>query len=325
MKIKTYIAFVVIALGATPVLTHGQGAASFPSKPIRLILPYPPGGGSDTIARPLAQRLSENLKQQVVVDNRGGAGGNIGMDLAAKAPPDGHTIVFALTAQLAVNPALYKKLPYDPIRDFEPITLLATGPYVLVVHPSLPVKSVKELIALARARPGQITYASSGNGSGGHLANELLNSMANVKMLHIPYKGGGPALVDLLAGNVQVLFSTWASGRPHIESGRIRALAVSTSKRLSGVNLPPVAEAGLPGFDAGVWYAFLAPAGTPKDIVAKLNSEILRAAAHPDFKAVLERAAIEPVGSTPEELGKFIRTELVKWARVVKEANVHVE
>jgi tripartite-type tricarboxylate transporter receptor subunit TctC len=325
MKINTYTALLGLAFGALSVFAHAQGAAAFPNKPIRLILPYPPGGGSDTIARPLAQRVTENLKQQVIVDNRGGAGGNIGMELAAKAPADGHTIVFALTAQLAVNPALYKKLPYDPVRDFEPITLLATGPYVLVVHPSLPVKSLKELIALARARPGQITYASSGNGSGGHLANELLNSMAKVKMLHIPYKGGGPALVDLLAGNVQVLFSTWASGRPHIESGRIRALAVSTSKRLSGVNLPTVAEAGLPGYDAGVWYAFLAPAGTPKDIVAKLNAEILKAAAHPEFKAVLERAAIEPVGSTPEELGKFMKSEIVKWAKVVKEANVHVD
>ena len=325
MKIKTYAALPMLALAVAPMLGHAQGAASFPGKPIRVILPYPPGGGSDTIARPLAQRMSENVKQQVVIDNRGGAGGNIGMELAAKAPPDGHSIVFALTAQLAVNPALYKKLPYDPIKDFEPITLLATGPYVLVVHPSLPAKSLKELIALARARPGQITYASSGNGSGGHLANELLNSMANVKMLHIPYKGGGPALVDLLAGNVQVLFSTWASGRPHIESGRIRALAVSTSKRLTGVDLPTVAEAGLPGYDAGVWYAFLAPAGTPKDIVSKLNAEILKAASHPEFKAVLERAAIEPVGTTPAELGKFMKTELVKWAKVVKDANVQVE
>jgi tripartite-type tricarboxylate transporter receptor subunit TctC len=325
MEMQKATVLLCAALGIVSAAAHAQTAASFPSKPIRLILPYPPGGGSDTLARPLAQRLSENLKQQVVVDNRGGAGGNIGMELAAKSPPDGHTIVFALTAQLAVNPALYKKLPYDPIKDFEPITLLATGPYILVVHPSLPVKSVNELIALARARPGQITYASSGNGSGGHLANELMNSMAHVKMLHIPYKGGGPALVDLIAGNVQVLFSTWASGRPHIESGRIRALAVSTAKRLTGVNLPTVAEAALPGYDAGVWYAFLAPAGTPKDIVSKLNAEILRAAAHPEFKAVLERSAIEPVGSTPEELAKFMKSELVKWARVVKEANVHVD
>ena len=314
---------VLLALGCG--LARAQSAATYPAKPIRLVLPYPPGGGSDTIGRPLAQRVSENLKQQIIVDNRGGAGGNIGMEIVAKAPPDGYTIVFALTAQLAVNPSLYKKLPYDPIKDFEPITLLATGPYILVVHPSLPVKSLKELIALARSRPGQITYASSGNGSGGHLANELLNSMADVKMLHIPYKGGGPALDDLLAGHVQVLFATWVSSKPHIESGRIRALGVSTAKRLPGVNIPTIAEEGLPGFDAGVWYAFLAPAGTPRDIVAKLNSEILRAANHPEYKQVLSAASIDLVGSTPEALGKFMKSEITKWAKVVKDANVKVD
>ena len=313
-----------LALALTPAMSHAQTAA-FPTKPIRLIIPYPPGGGSDTIARPVVQRLGENLKQTVIVDNRGGAGGNIGMELAAKAPADGHTIVFALTAQLAVNPALYSKVPYDPIRDYEPITLLGTGPYVLVVHPSLPVKNVKDLIALARARPGQLTYASSGNGSGGHLANELLNSMAKVKMLHIPYKGGGPALTDVLAGNVQVLFSTWIAGKPHIDSGRVRALGVSTAKRLSGADIPTIAESGVPGFDAGVWYAFLAPAGTPKDIVGKLNTEILRAASHPDVKQVFARAAVEPIGSSPDELAKFMKSEIVKWAKVVKDANIHVD
>jgi tripartite-type tricarboxylate transporter receptor subunit TctC len=300
-------------------------AQSFPAKPIRVIVPYPPGGGSDTIVRPLAQHMTENLKQQVIVENRGGAGGNIGMELAAKAPPDGHAIVFALTAQLAVNPSLYRKLPYDPIRDFEPVTLLATGPYVLVVHPSLPVKSVKDLIALARKRPGQITYASSGNGSGGHLAVELLNSMAAISMLHVPYKGGGPALVDTLAGNVQVLFATWVASRPHIESGRLRALAVSTEQRLSGVDIPTVAEAGVPGYDAGVWYAFLAPAGTPREIVSRLNTEIIRAAAHPDYKTLLARAAIEPIGSTPRELAKFMKAEIEKWAKVVRDAKVTVD
>jgi tripartite-type tricarboxylate transporter receptor subunit TctC len=313
------------ALAFASAGVHAQSAANFPSKPIRLILPYPPGGGSDIIARPLAQRLAETLKQQVIVDNRGGAGGNIGMEIAAKSPPDGHTIVIALTAQLAVNPGLYQKLPYDPIKDYEPITLLATGPYILVVHPSLPVRSVKELIALARSKPDQLTYASSGSGSGGHLANELLNSMAKVKMVHVPYKGGGPALVSVLSGQTQVLFATWAAGKPHIEAGRIRALAVSTAKRLSGVDLPTVAEAALPGYDAGVWYALLAPAGTPRDIVSKLNTEILRALAHPDMKAVLSRASIEPVGSTPEELTRFMKSEIAKWAKVVKDANVHVD
>jgi tripartite-type tricarboxylate transporter receptor subunit TctC len=320
----SYALLLGAALAAASAGVHGQTSA-FPAKPIRLVLPYPPGGGSDIIARPLAQRLSETLRQQVIVDNRGGAGGNIGMELAAKSPPDGHTIVLALTAQLAVNPSLYQKLPYDPIKDFEPITLLATGPYILVVHPSLPVKSVKELIALARARPNQVTYASSGSGSGGHLANELLNSMAKVKMLHVPYKGGGPALVSVMSGQTEVLFATWAAGKPHIESGRIRALAVSTAKRLSGVDLPTVAEAALPGYDAGVWYALLAPAGTPREVVSKLNAEILRALAHPDLKTVLARASIEPVGSTPEELAKFMTSEIAKWAKVVKEANVRVD
>ena len=314
----------LVAAALIPCAAHAQ-SGSYPTKPIRLIVPYPPGGGSDTIVRPLAQRLGENLKQQVIVDNRGGAGGSIGMEIAAKAPPDGYTIVFALTAQLAVNPALYRKVPYDPVTDFEPITLLGSGPYVLVVHPSLPAKNVRELIALARARPGQIAYASSGSGSGGHLANELLNSMAKVKMVHVPYKGGGPALTDLLAGNVQILFSPWATSKPHIESGRIRALAVSTDKRMTGVDIPTVAEAGLAGYDAGVWYAFLAPAGTAKDIVQKLNAEILKAARSPEFKQVLERSAVEFVGSTPAELSKFIRSELAKWSRVVKEANIRVE
>jgi len=303
----------------------GQGAEKFPGKTIRLVLPYPPGGGSDTIARPLAQRLGENLKQQVVVDNRGGAGGSIGMEIAAKSPPDGYTIVFALTAQLAVNPSLYKKLPYDPVKDFEPITLFATGPYILIVHPSLPVESVKGLIALARARPNQITYASAGNGSGAHLGTELLNSMAGIKMIHVPYKGGGPALVDLLAGQVQVLFATYATSKPFIDNGRVRALGVSTATRLSGVNLPTIAEAGLPGYDAGVWYAFLAPAGTPRDIIAKLNVEIVRALNHPDMMSLLARGSIAPIGSTPEELTKFMKSEIAKWAKVVKEANVHVD
>ena len=326
-NIKVVSAILPIAalyMAAASLPTHAQ-TATFPSKPVRLIVPYPPGGGSDTIVRPLAQSLSEALKQQVVVDNRGGAGGNIGMELAAKAPPDGHTIVFALTAQLAINPALYRKLAYHPVRDFEPITLLASGPYALVVHPSLPVRTLKELIVMARARPGQLAYASSGNGSGGHLAMELLNDMAGMKMLHVPYKGGGPALVDLIAGNVQVLFSTWIAGKPHIDSGRIRALGISTAKRLPGVDIPTIAEAGVPGFDAGAWYAFLAPAGTPKDVIGQLNREILRAAGRPEFQKVLTRAALEPIGSTPEELGKYIKSELVKWQKVVKEANVRLD
>jgi tripartite-type tricarboxylate transporter receptor subunit TctC len=318
-------AFLLLAV-ATLAVSAPAAAQTYPSRPIRMVLPYPPGGGSDTIARPLAQKLSESLGQQVVVENRGGANGNIGMEHAARAAPDGYTIVLALTAQLAVNPGLYAKVPYDPIRDYVPITLLGTGTYVLVVHPSLPVKSVKELIALARVRPGQIAYSSSGNGSGGHLAAELLNSMAGIRMLHVPYKGGGPALVDLIAGQVQVLFSTQLASWPHIQGGRIRALAVSTAKRPASIpDLPTVAEAGLPGYDAGVWYGILAPAGTPREIITRLNAEIVRVLNLPDYRKFLVGNAIDPIGGPPEQLGQYIRTELVKWAKVVKDAGVRVD
>jgi tripartite-type tricarboxylate transporter receptor subunit TctC len=315
-----------IILATLAVVCAPAWAQTYPTKPVRLVLPYPPGGGSDTIARPLAQRLTESLGQQVVVDNRGGGSGSIGMEHAAKAPADGYTIVMALTAQLAVNPSLFRKLPYDPVEDFAPITLLAQGPYVLAVHPSVPAKNVKELIALARKRPNDLAYASSGNGSGGHLAAELLKSMTGIKMLHVPYKGGGPALVDLIAGQVQVLFTTWASGRGHIQSGRIRALAVSTAKRPKAIpNLPTVAESGVPGYDAGVWYALLAPAGTPAAIVDRLNREVRTVLERPDYSKLLQDSAIDPVGSTPAELGAYIRSEGAKWAKVVRDAGVHID
>jgi len=301
-------------------------AQAYPVKPIRLVIPYPPGGGSDTIGRPLAQKISEGLGQQVVVENRGGANGNIGMEAVARAAPDGYTIVFALSAQLAINPSLYQKIPYDPVRDYSPITLLGAGGYILVVHPSLPVKSVKELIALAKTQPGQIAYSSSGNGSGGHLAAELLNSMAGIRMLHVPYKGGGPALMDLIAGQVQLLFATQLASWPHVQSGRIRALAVSTAKRPASLpDLPTVAEAGVPGYDSGVWYGVLAPAGTPREIVMRLNGEIVRVLNLPDYRGLLVNNTIEPIGSPPEQLGQYIKSELVKWAKVVKDANVRVD
>ena len=301
-------------------------AQTYPSKPIRLVVPYPPGGGSDTIARPLSQKMSEDLGQQVIIDNRGGAGGNVGMEMVARAAPDGYTIVLALTAQLAVNVSLYRKLPYDPLRDYAPITLLGNGPYILVTHPSLPARSVKDLIALAKARPGQIAYASSGSGSGGHLAMELFKTMTGTDLLHIPYKGGGPALVDLLAGQVQALFSTQVAATPHIEAGRIRALGVSTAKRSALLpKIPTIAEAGVPGYDSGVWYAILAPAGTPRDVVNKLNSEIVRVLKVPDYHKLLMFAGIDAIGSTPEELSAYIKSEITKYAKVVKDAKLHVD
>jgi tripartite-type tricarboxylate transporter receptor subunit TctC len=301
-------------------------AQTYPVKPVRLVIPYPPGGGSDTIGRPLAQKMSEGLGQQIVVENRGGANGNIGMETVARSAPDGYTLVFALTAQLAINPGLYRKIPYDPVRDFAPVSLLGSGGYLLVVHPSLPVRSLKELIALSRARPGQIAYSSSGNGSGGHLAIELMNSMAGIKMLHVPYKGGGPALMDLIAGQVQVLFATQLASWPHVQSGRVRALAVSTAKRPESVpDLPTIAEAGLPGYDSGVWYGVLAPAGTPRDIIIRLNGEVVRALGQPDYRKLLVGNTIEPIGSPPEQLGQYIQSELVKWAKVIKSAGVRID
>jgi len=316
-------ALAALALAVPSALAFAQ---AYPNKTIRLVLPYPPGGGSDTIARPLVQKLSESLGQQVIVDNRGGAGGNVGMEQVARAAPDGYTLVLALTAQLAVNPALFRKLPYDPVKDYEPVIFLGNGAYLLTVHPSLPARNVKELIALAKARPGQITYASSGNGSGAHLCTELLNLMAGIKLVHIPYKGGGPALVDLLAGQVQILFATPVASTQHIQSGRIRALAVSTAKRTVGLpDLPTVAEAGVPGYDSGVWYGVLAPAGTPREIINKLNGELNRVLNQPDYRNLLVQNGIDPAGGPPEELSKFIKSELVKWAKVVKDARVTVD
>jgi len=319
--LRVTAAAALLATGvAGPAASQG-----YPAKPVRIVIPYPPGGGTDTFGRPLAQKLSENLGQTFVVENRGGASGNIGMEAVARAAPDGHTLVLALNAQLAVNPSLFRKLPYDPVRDFEPVTLLCEGPYLLDVHPSLPARSVKELIALAKARPGQIVYASSGNGSGGHLAAEMLNSMVGIRMLHVPYKGGGPAIVDLLAGQVQLLFLTYLSSYPHMQAGRIRALAVTTAKRPAVVNLPTLAEAGVPGYDTGVWYAVLAPAGTPREIVARLHAEIVRVLATPEFRGLLTGNAISPIGSTPAELGTYLRAEVKKYAKVVKDAGLQVD
>jgi tripartite-type tricarboxylate transporter receptor subunit TctC len=301
-------------------------AQAFPVKPLRLILPYPPGGGSDTIARPFARKMSENIGQQVIVDNRGGAGGNIGMEAAARAAPDGYTFVLGLTAQLAVNPGLYPKLPYDPVKDFEPITMLANGAYLLVAHPSLPAKTMRDVIAIAKKRPGDILYASSGNGSGAHLATELLNTMTGIRLVHVPYKGGGPALVDTISGQTQLLFATPIASTGHIQAGRLRAIAVSTTKRVSSMpQVPTASESGVPGFDAGVWYAMLAPRGTPRDIVNRLNEEIRKVLADPGIREFLTKSGIDPEGGTPEELAKYLRSEITKWARVIKEANIRMD
>ncbi|MFO0441138.1 MAG: tripartite tricarboxylate transporter substrate binding protein [Betaproteobacteria bacterium] len=323
-KIK-YLNFILVAALLVAAGPAAQ-AQAFPVKPLRLILPYPPGGGSDTIARPFARRMAENIGQQVVVDNRGGAGGNIGMEAAARAAPDGYTFVLGLTAQLAVNPGLYPKLPYDPVKDFEPIMMLANGAYLLVAHPSLPAKTMKDVIAIAKKRPGEILYASSGNGSGAHLATELLNTMTGIRLVHVPYQGGGPALVDTISGQTQLLFATPIASTGHIQAGRLRAIAVSTTKRVSSMpQVPTVSESGVPGFDAGVWYAMLAPRGTPRDIVNRLNEEFRKVLADPGIREFLTKSGVDPEGGTPEELAKYLRSEITKWARVIKEANIRMD
>ena len=317
-----------IAIGATPLaglLVTPVIAQPYPSKPIRLVLPYPPGGGSDIIARPLAQLISASMGQQMVVENRGGAGGNLGMDFVAKAPPDGYTLVFAITAQLAVNPSLYPRLPYDLIRDFTPISLLGIAPYLLVTHPTLPVKSVPALVALVRAQPNTLTFGSAGNGSGAHLAGAMFNVLTHVKTVHVPYKGGGPAMVDLVAGQLQLSYLTFTSSSGFIRSGRLRALGVTTVKRSPALpDLPAIAET-VPGYDSAVWYGTLAPAGTSADIVARLNREFLAALKNNELRQRLIPEAFEPLGTPPEYLGDYMKSEIARWARLVKATGTKID
>jgi len=301
------------------------GAQPYPSKPIRMIVPFPTGGGTDFIARLLAQRMTEAWGQQVVVENRPGASMMIGSEIVAKAPPDGYTLIMS-SINHTINPSLYPRIPYDTMKDFAPVTLVATSPLVLVVHPSVPARSVKELIALARTRKGQLNYASSGSGGPLHLAGELFKTMAGIEMSHIPYKGSGPAELDLIGGHVHALFAGPVSSSPHIKAGRMRALGVTSPKRsVAFPDLPTIAEAGLPGYDAYTWWGVLAPANTPRDIVMKLNGEIARIVALPDIRPKLESQGGEPATGTPEQFARQIEAEIVKWAKVVKDANVKVE
>jgi len=302
-----------------------SGQTSYPSRPVRFIVPSAAGGGTDIIARAIAQKLSESLGQQFVVDNRPGAGQMIGIELAAKSPTDGHTIVMAAST-LAINSVMYKKVSYDPVRDFAPITQAASLPNVLVVHPSLPVKSVAELIAYAKQRPGQLNFASAGIGTSPQMSVELLKSMAGIDMVHIPYKGTSPGVVDLLAGQVTVMTPNVLTALPHIKAGKLRALAVTSAKRSEALpDIPTIAEAGLPGYDSTQWYGVLAPAGTPHEIVARLHAEIVRALRLPDVRERLAADGAEAVGSTPEEFAAFIRSEIEKWAAVAKSAGIRPE
>jgi len=292
--------------------------AQYPTRPIRFIVPFPPGGGTDTMARAIGDRLGEGLGQQVVIDNRGGGGANIGAELAAHSQPAGHTW-FLMTGTHTVNATLYRKLGYTLVKDFAPVTHLGGTAYVVVVHPSIPAKSVKELVALAKAQPGELRHSSSGVGSGPHLAGELFKNMTGTDMLHIPYKGGGPSVLALVGGEAKVGFTTTPSCIGQLKAGRLRGLAVSTSERSPFLpDLPTVAEAGVPGYETSAWYGLVVPTGTPKEIIKRVNSQTAEVMKFSDVKARLDSTGMVPKTSTPEELDKKIHAEVAKWAKVVK-------
>ena len=300
-------------------------AADYPDRTLRLVVPYPPGGGTDIVARALGQKLAEAWKQNVVVDNRGGAGGNIGTELVARAVPDGHTLLIAISS-FTVNPSIFKQLPWDPVRDFAPVSKVGSSAYILVVHPSVPARSVAQLIALARVKPDALSFASSGIGSPLHLAGELLKTRANINMVHVPYKGAGPAIVDLLAGRVQVLFGSSVTMLPHIRNGRLRALATTSAKRVPAApEIPTMAEAGVPDSEVDGWYGILAPAGTPPDRVRKLSDQIAAIMRTPEMRERFAKEGREAMGTTPEEFSRFIAAEIAKWAKVVSATGIKVE
>ena len=300
-------------------------AQTYPAKPVRMIVPSSAGGGSDIIARIIAPKLGERLGQQIVVENRAGAGTMIGSEAVARAAPDGYTLLLGVST-LATNPAIYKKVSYNALTDLAPITLVLSAPNVLVVHPSLPVKNVKELVWFSEARPGQINYASAGTGTNPHLSMELFLSMAKLKMVHIPYKGSAPAIIDLVAGQVPVSMATMLTGLPHGRSGRLRALGVTSAQRTAVArDVPTIAESGVPGYEAVQWYGVLAPAQTPKDIVTRLHREMVAILQLPDVKERFAADGGDPGGNTPEEFARYLRIETEKWAKVVKGAGIKQE
>ena len=303
-----------------------SASRGFPDKPIRLVVPFAPAGAGDLFARTVAQRLKEAWGQEVVVENRGGAGGNIGMGYVAKSAPDGYTLVLGNLGVLAINPALYKEMPFDSVRSFEPISLVGGTPLLLVVHPSVPVKTVKELIALAKAQPGKLNFASAGTGGPTHLAGEILKSEAGINMIHVPYKGNMAAITALISGEAHLMITTILTPLPYLHSGRLRALAVTTRKRQPAVaTVPTMAEAGVAGFEVSGWYGVLAPAGTPRDIVTKLNAEIVRMMQTPEVIEQFAKQGLEVFGSTPEQFAARIKSDIVKWGKVVKDTRATVD
>ena len=300
-------------------------AQTYPAAPVRLIVPFPAGGGVDSAGRILATRLTESFGKSFVIENRGGANGNIGTDVVAKSAKDGYTLLFT-GAGFVTNPSLYAKVPYDAIKDFDPISLMALGPNVLVVHPSLPVKSVKDLIALAKAKPGQIGFAGSGSGSTPHLAGELFNTMAGVQMVHVPYRGSGPAMIGVLGGETPVMFLPAINAGPHVQSGRLRAIAITSTVRLASMpELPTVAESGVKGYESSQWYGVLAPAGTAENILNSISAHVMKIMQTADVKQRLHDDGLVPVGGTREQFSVYIKSEIVKWAKVIKQSGARID
>ena len=315
-----------IAVLATALVAGTASAQPYPSKPIRFIVPFSAGGATDLITRTVAQKLAESTGAQVVVENRTGASGMIGADIVAKAPPDGYTLLMASTAEIAINPSLYAKMTYDPAKDLAPITLAGVTPLILVVNPGSSLDSVKDIVAQAKAKPNGISFASAGGGSVQHLSGELLKTLTSTQMVHIPYKGAAPALVDLLGGQVSMFFSGMPPAMTHVKSGKLRALAVTTPKRSPAApDVPTMAEAGIPGFDISNWFGVFAPAGTPDDILNKLNAEIVKALALPDVKERLAGVGAETVGNTRAEFAAFIGKEIAKYSKLIRESGAKVE
>ncbi len=314
------------ALVATSLLfTAGAVLAQYPERSVRLVVPYAPGGGTDLTGRLAGQRLTEALGKQFIVDNRTGGAGNIGTELVARATPDGYTLLIASLSN-SVNVSLFPKLPINPVTNFDPVSLLVTVPMMLVVHPSLPVKSIQDLVTLAKARPGQLNYSSGGMGTANHVAGELFKYMAQVDIVHVPYKGGAPALSDVIAGQIHLIFGTMTMTRDFAKSGRLRALATTGPKRSAAApELPTITEAGVAGYEVGAWYGLLAPVGTPKPVVGKLSEELARIVRIPEVRASLLAQGSEPAGSTPEEYAKFLRAEIDKWARIAKASGMRAD
>ena len=316
----------VFAFSALLAASAAAFAQTYPSKPIRLIVPFPPGGSADILARAIGQKAGEGLGQPFVVENRPGAGTAIGADALAKSAPDGYAVMIGTVSSHAINPALNPKLPYDPLKDFTPVSLVATIPFAMIVHPSVPAKDVQEFIALAKAKPGSLNYSSAGNGTSNHLAGELLKSMARVDIVHVPYKGSAPALNDLIAGQVSLMFDLVLTAAPHVKSGAVRGLAVTGAQRSSALpELPTVAESGVPGYEVSAWFGIFAPAGLAQPVVQRLNAEFVKGLQQPDLRQRLASQGAEPLTSTPDEFGNYLRSEIAKWAKVVKESGMKVD